>query len=332
MALGEFDLIRAYFEPLGQSARKDLPGRTLIGIGDDCAVLDTAGARLAVSVDTLVAGRHFLPDMSAADIAWRALHSNLSDLAGMGATPRWFTLALSMAQADPVWLEGFARGLGAAASGTGVELVGGDTVQGPLSVTIQVTGLLEGPALTRDAAQNGDDIWVSGVLGEAAAGLMLARQYGQRMPDFGADSDEARAWQRFARPVARNALGQDLARLAHACMDVSDGVAGDLLHILKASSKGAELWLPRVPVSPLLAAMGSTESALMALGWGDDYELLFTAAPEKRSQVATLAARHNLLLSRIGVITAGEGLSCLDAQGRLVPLEGGHQHFGGRDE
>jgi thiamine-monophosphate kinase len=310
--MGEFELIARFFDR-GPSRRCEL------GVGDDCAILraQSPGTTLAVATDMLVEGRHFLPEVDPASLGHKALAVNLSDLAAMGSRPLAFTLALALPRADERWLEGFSAGMFALADRFDCELIGGDTTRGPLNVCITVLGELPvGVALRRDRAEPGDDLWVSGELGGAA----LAVRLGQRA----AAAERAR----LDRPEPRVALGIALRHLARAAIDVSDGLVADLGHVCDRSRVGAEVDWVAVPRAPGLAGLPDGERAGLALAGGDDYELLFSAAPENRGPIEAIGARLGLPLTRIGRIVAGQGVSVLDARGRPLELtRGGFDHF-----
>lgn len=320
--VGEFELIRRYFQRQ-RPARADVP----LGIGDDCALLQpTPGQQLAVSTDMLVEGRHFLSTVDPAALGHKALAVNLSDLAAMGAEPLGFTLALALPQADEAWLAGFAHGLFELADAHGCELVGGDTTRGPLNLCITVLGQVPpGQALRRAAAQVGDDIYVSGQLGDARLALEVFR---------GAVALDAAAFgrvrARLERPTPRLALGLALRGVAHAAADVSDGLSGDLGHILRASGVGAQLHGEALlsTCSADLRGRGETPALAFALTGGDDYELVFTAPPHRRDAVAQAAAQVGVAVTRIGQIDAAPGLRLLDAQRQPVDLPGrAFDHF-----
>lgn len=324
MALGEFALIEQFFASLG-SARGDVR----LGVGDDGAVLrPVPGFDLIAVSDTLVEGVHF-PTGSAPDsIGHRALAVNLSDIAAMGATPAWALLALTLPQADADWLAGFARGFGALARRHGVSLVGGDTTRGALMISVQVLGMVPpGTELRRSGAQAGDEIWVSGSPGEASAGLARLATASALEP----------LSQRFLFPTPRLALGERLRGIASACIDISDGLAGDLAKLAAASGVRAELDAARLPVSSLLlGACGPVEARERLLGGGDDYELLFTVPPAKRDALevarATLDAVDAVQLTAIGMVRAAEarrvGRVELIESGRAVVLGAtGFDHF-----
>jgi thiamine-monophosphate kinase len=319
--MGEFELIERYF--------KRPPQRAQVGVGDDCAIwLPTPGQALAISSDMLVEGRHFLSTVDAAALGHKALAVNLSDLAACGAAPCAFTLALSLPHVDETWLSGFAQGLWALAEAHGCELIGGDTTRGPLTIAITVWGELPpGQALLRNAAQVGDDIYISGVVGQARMALEVFRDH-LRLPS---DAFE-RVRARMERPTPRVALGQALRRVAHAAIDLSDGLLGDLGHILKASGVGADIdtrWLAQAgdgdtawPAHcPDLAALPWAQTLACGLTGGDDYELLFTAAPAQGAAVLAAAQASATPVTRIGRITP-QGLRVLDPQGQAIDVSG----------
>jgi thiamine-monophosphate kinase len=292
----------------------------LVGIGDDCALLrPDAGLELAVTTDTLVEGRHFLPGADAEALGHKALAVNLSDLAAMGAAPRWATLALALPAADERWLAAFARGFFALAERYGVDLVGGDTTRSAL-LTINITALGEVPAgvaMYRAGARQGDDIWVSGELGGAA--LALAH------PEIAAVAG------RLHRPEPRVELGERLRGLAGAAIDVSDGLAGDLVHILERSQVGAVLEYASIPRPAEFEKFRGLERDCVLSG-GDDYELLFTAGAQQRREIEALARELKIPLTRIGAIrpnaAAGAAkLVVLDAAGKPMAHRGGFDHF-----
>ena len=289
-----------------------------MGIGDDCALLrPDAGLELALTTDMLVEGRHFLPDADPRALGHKALAVNLSDLAAMGAAPRWALLALGLPSADAAWLEPFSAGFFALAERYGVELVGGDTTRSPLR-TVAITAIGEVPAgvaLFRAGARPGDDIWVSGELGGAALALVH--------PQIAAASA------RLHRPEPRVELGERLRGLAHAAIDVSDGLTSDLGHILERSQVGAVVHYAQLPRASAFSAIGNQELEKdCALSGGDDYELAFTAAPARRAEIEALSAELELPLTRIGTIQAGEPrLVVLDARGRPMDYRRGYDHF-----
>jgi thiamine-monophosphate kinase len=319
--MGEFELIRRFFER-GPARRAEL------GIGDDCALLSLRAesangalsggatglgyASLAVSTDMLVAGRHFFDDVSPATLGHKALAVNLSDLAAMGAEPRAFMLALALPAADEQWLGGFSKGMFALADRFGCELIGGDTTKGPLNVCITIFGdCPSGAALRRDRAEPDDDLWVSGELG-AAAYAVRERLAGRELQP----NHPARV--RLEQPEPRVLLGLALRHLARAAIDLSDGLIGDLGHITERSRVGAEIDWSALPVAGELRSMPEAVRQAVVLGGGDDYELLFTAAPENRSAIEALAGRLELRLSRIGRIVVGAGVTVLDRRGKPI--------------
>jgi thiamine-monophosphate kinase len=322
--LSEFDLIKHYFTR--QRAQRP---NTVLGIGDDCALLaPSAGKLLAVSSDMLVEGRHFFAGAEPVALGHKCLAVNLSDLAAMGARPLGFTLALALPAADPAWLAGFSRGLFALADAFDCELVGGDTTKGPLNICITIFGeLAPGQALRRDAARPGDDIWISGTLGDAR--LALAGYLGE----VALDADRlAHAGARMHAPTPRVALGRLLAEggLAHAALDISDGLVGDLGHILSASKAGATLDLDRLPAGPVLAQQPLELRRRFAAAGGDDYELCFTAPVDKREAVLAAGAASHTPVTRVGRIEAAPGLRLIDGAGAPLDLAlRGWDHFGG---
>ncbi len=338
--MGEFDLIARYFkrntppalQPSAQPATDSIAFNTspiALGIGDDCALLTPApGQQLAISTDMLVEGRHFFPDVDPAALGHKALAVNLSDLAAMGAEPLAFTLALALPPeraADDAWMSAFAQGLFALADEHHCTLIGGDTTAGPLNICITVFGQVPtGQALRRDGARPGDDIWVSGTLGEARLALLALQGELTLLPDR-----LAALRQRLERPTPRVALGLALRGIATSAMDLSDGLAGDLGHILRASAVGAEL------DCAVLATLGpqwewpnvsgetspGTYALSHILSGGDDYELSFTASVAARSVLQAVAAELSLSLRRIGRIVNETGLWFTDASGRRQAVQ-----------
>ena len=321
--MGEFELIRRHFQHALH------PAGVALGNGDDCALLAPApGMHLAVSTDMLVEGRHFLSTVNPEALGHKALAVNLSDLAAMGAEPLAFTLALSLPRADDAWLAAFSRGLLGLADAHGCALVGGDTTGGPLNICITVFGQVpQQLALRRSAAQAGDDIYVSGQVGDARLALEVFRGTQHLSAD-----DFATVRQRMERPTPRIALGLALRGVAHAAADVSDGLLGDLGHILTASGVGADIhtrWIPdSIAVSPILASAGSHFYTEFALAGGDDYELVFTAPPQARAAVQAAAAQAGTGVTHIGTVSATTGLRVHDAQGRpLARMPASFDHF-----
>jgi thiamine-monophosphate kinase len=318
----EFDIIRRYFtRPVK---------RALLGVGDDCALIaPPQGMALAVSTDMLVEGRHFLAGADAAKLGHKSLAVNLSDLAAMGAAPRYATLALALPEADESWLAQFAHGFFALADSFGVELIGGDTTRGPRNISITVIGEVPADlALRRDGAKAGDDIWLSGCTGDAA--LALAHLDGRVQL---ADAALAHCLARLHLPVPCVALGLALRALATGAIDVSDGLVADLGHIGERSGVAMELRYADLPRSRALAACADARLAQECLlAGGDDYELVFSARRESRARVAAVAAELGLALTRVGNVSAGEpGLVTVhDAAGRAVQITSkGFDHFGG---
>lgn len=303
-----------------------------VGIGDDCAVLSVpAGQRLALSMDTLVAGRHFPHDAMADDIAYRAVAVAASDLAAMGATPLAATLALTLPSADQVWIKSFSQGLGAALRDCQLSLIGGDTTQGPLCISVQVHGLLPNEkSLLRSGAQIGDSIFVSGCLGDAAAALAL---FSQQLHTDTAGQEYLQ--QRFYRPQPRLALGQALLSVASSAIDISDGLLADLGHITARSGVAARIYSERLPLSRVLSAHPDRAQAFSwALAGGDDYELCFTVSPRHLSTLESVASQCNISLTAIGTILPASsgrpenGVECIGSDGKPVTIAvSGYQHF-----
>ena len=305
--LGEFDLIARYFtRPTRRAA---------LGVGDDCALwMPHSGQQLAISSDMLVEGRHFLSTVDPARLGHKALAVNLSDLAACGARPAAFTLALALPRADPVFLQGFSEGLWALADAHRCELIGGDTTQGPLNICITVFGeVAPGQALLRSGAQVGDDIYVSGTVGDARLALEVFRG---SLHVHGTEFNEVR--RAMETPEPRVVLGQALVGLAHSAVDVSDGLLGDLTHILNRSQVGARVNVDAVPRSGVLRRQPVAIQKLCTLAGGDDYELVFTAPSSAAPRLQTLARELNLPLTRIGHIEAQPGLRLVDEQGQAV--------------
>ena len=325
MALGEFDLIRKYFHrPAPMGSRP-----AVLGIGDDCALLQPApGLQWAVSSDMLVEGRHFLSTVRPERLGHKALAVNLSDLAACGARPVAFMLALALPRADEAFLAGFAQGLFDLADLHGITLVGGDTTAGPLNICITVMGEVPpGQALRRDGARAGDALWVShptgGGIGDARLALEVFR--GRHSLDAAGFEAVRRAME---QPQPRVALGLALRGLASAAIDVSDGLVGDLGHVLARSGVAAVIEVAQLPISPVLAAQPLAVQRQCALAGGDDYELLFTAPVGAQAAVLAAAAGAGVAVRCIGRIEAGSGLRLLDAQGQALALSlPGFDHF-----
>ena len=302
--MGEFELIRRFFASAPVR-------RARLGIGDDCALLADCppGECLAVSTDLLLAGRHFFDDVDPASLGWKSLAVNLSDLAAMGALPVGFTLALALPAVDETWLGAFAHGLLELAALHDCELLGGDTTRGPLAIGITIFGHVPpDQALRRDRGRAGDDLWVSGELGGAALAVR-ERLAGRAL----AGGHPARA--RLERPSPRVTLGRSLLGLAHAAIDLSDGLLGDLGHVCQRSGLGARIEWPLVPISDSLAALAQPDRMALALAGGDDYELLFSAPPTARETIARLGFDGAGGPVRIGCLTAESGIRILAADG-----------------
>ncbi|MES2742887.1 MAG: thiamine-phosphate kinase [Pseudomonadota bacterium] len=318
--LSEFDLIKQYFT-------RARPQRATLGIGDDCALLTPApGLQSAISSDMLVEGRHFFADADPVQLGHKCLAVNMSDLAAMGARPVGFTLALALPAADPAWLAGFSAGLFALADAFDCELIGGDTTKGPLTICITIFGeLAPGQALRRDAARAGDDIWISGTLGDARLALAGYRQELALAP-----AALAAAAARMHAPTPRVALGMALASagLARAAIDISDGLVGDLGHILRASGVGARLDLDALPPGPVLATRERDLRRRFCVAGGDDYELCFTAPAAERAAIPALAASVATAVTRVGAIEPEPGLRLCDGAGHTLDWQlAGFDHF-----
>lgn len=319
LAGSESDLIRNFFSSSCNSA-----GGVALGVGDDCALLELpAGKELAVTVDTLVAGIHYPESTAAHDVGHKALAVNLSDLAAMGAEPAWATLALTLPAVDEGWLRGFADGLFSLAEAYGVALVGGDTTRGPVTtITLQLLGLVpKGSALRRSGAREGDLIYVTGTLGDAALAMRLLQQ---------GEPVAAELRRPLDRPMPRVAQGMALREVASACIDISDGLLADLGHILEASGVGASLELARLPISKhyLVHADDLADRWAPASSGGDDYELCFTVPQERAGEMERSFAQRGWACSRIGVIEAQSGLRCFLPDGaKYTPHSTGYDHF-----
>ncbi len=316
MSLSEFDLIQRYFNRVTPNA--------ILGVGDDAALLKVSeGMELAVSTDMLVSGTHFFPDADPLLLGHKALAVNLSDMAAMGATPRWATLSLSLASIEEAWLEKFSHGFFSLAEQYQVDLIGGDTTRGPLNLCVTIMGEVpKAKALRRDGAKPGDNIWLSGTLGEAALALahlqgriVLTRQV------FAACASH------LHQPQPRVALGLALRGIATSAIDISDGLLADLGHILERSKVGAELNYPSIPKIHLNDQAGAILQRCVLAG-GDDYELCFTAPTEYRAEIEKISATLALPLTPIGRIIAGGDFSLRDADGSVMQIEDtGYDHF-----
>jgi thiamine-monophosphate kinase len=318
--VSEFDLINRYFKS-HTLQRKDV----LLGIGDDCAVLQPpAGKLLVMTADTLVSGVHFPVNTAAEDIGYKSLAVNLSDLAAMGAEPAWAILALTLPAADENWVQAFMRGFSVLAEEHGVQLIGGDTTSGPLSITIQLTGFVSpGQMLRRDAARAGDKIYVSGTLGDAALGL----RYSSGCVSSSVELSYCLA--RLNRPRPRVQLGRELLAVSKCGIDISDGLMADLGHIARASGCSAIIHANKLPLSDELKTFYSTavDWSVVATG-GDDYELCFTVPPTHAFVLESIAKKAQIKLSCIGDMQAGEGVHCLDDNEEKILFGApGYNHF-----
>lgn len=316
--MSEFSLIQKYFTRPTPSA--------VLGVGDDAALVRVgAGMELAISTDMLVSGTHFFPDANPFMLGHKALAVNISDMAAMGAQPRWATLAIALPSEDEAWLERFSAGFFALADEYHVELIGGDTTQGPLNLSVTILGEVpQGKALRRDGAQAGDEIWVSGKLGDAA--LALAHMQGKLKLDEASFTAIVPA---LHSPLPRIELGIALRGIAHSAIDISDGLLADLGHILERSGMAAEIQFDKLPVSDYLRQYVAHDLGKQcALAGGDVYELCFTAPADKHAQIENLSARLDLPLSCIGRIVAGSGCRVHAADGSVMTIkETGYDHF-----
>ncbi len=314
----EFNLIAKYFTRPVKIAT--------LGVGDDCALISvSAGCELAVTTDTLVSGAHFFADADPEKLGHKALAVNLSDLAAMGALPRYVTLALTLPTIDETWLAAFSRGFFLLADEWSVELIGGDTTRGPLSITVTAMGEVGvGQALRRDGAMDGDDIWVSGSLGAAALALMHMQGAIRLMPDVFEIAAE-----RLHKPVPRIALGRALVGVATSAIDISDGLVADLAHICERSALSAHVAWTEVPRSAQLQSVNVENQIASALAGGDDYELCFTAPESMRQELLRILADIMLPLTRIGSMQRGEPMVYVrDERGEEVKLaSSGFDHF-----
>jgi thiamine-monophosphate kinase len=316
--INEFDIIARYF------SREHHDPDIVLGVGDDAAVLAIDGL-MAVTVDTLVEGVHFPHGMAPHLLGYRLAAVNLSDLAAMGAEPRWATLALTIPAADELWLDGFSRGLFELANRFGVVLVGGDLTRGPLAVTLQLMGRVERASmLTRGGGNLGDDVYVTGTLGDSAAGIALIME----REDVVDGSAAAALKERFYKPMPRVAEGRALGMLASAAIDVSDGLLADLGHLCEASGCGAVIDVERLPLSAELLSLFPPQAALAhALAGGDDYELCFTAAPSRAQEIEAALDALGTTAQRIGQLVAGQEVVCRRDGEPYAPPARGYRHF-----
>jgi len=327
MPLTEFDIISRYFASINHLP-DDYSQFVDVGIGDDCAIINSvADKQLAISVDTVVEGVHFPEGAEPSLIAQRALSVAVSDLAAMGAKPLVFTLSITLPHSNSAWLEHFSLGLDEAAKTYRMRLIGGDTTQGPLSICVQVYGLLpKYRRLKRSGAQAGDLVFVSGALGDSALALDVFKGDYKVAPP-----EHEYLMSCFYQPIARVMLGESLLDVASSAIDVSDGLLADLTHVITASGVGAELYLSQLPLSDVMKSIAEPSRATnYAATGGDDYELCFTVAPDQREQIMEFADLFELPLTEVGRIIQGDQLLCLDAQGDVVELTAlGYQHFQG---
>ncbi len=322
MPLSEFEIIRRFFT--------HRPRRAVLGVGDDAAIVRARrGTDLVVSADMLVAGRHFFHDTDPALLGHKALAVNLSDMAAMGATPRWALLSVALPGVDARWLAAFMRGFMRLARRHGVDLVGGDTTRGPLNISVQIIGEVPaGRALRRDGARAGDDVWVSGLIGDAALALAARKR---RIPL--ARRERTRLEKKLHAPAPRVALGKGLRGIARSAIDVSDGLVADLGHICERSRLSARVRFDSIPASaPVKRNLHRAAARAALVSGGDDYELLFTAGRSQRGAIERLSRRLRLKLTRIGEITrrrgAGSLVTVLDAGRQPMPLgQTGYKHF-----
>ncbi len=315
----EFQLIRQIQRETTVSFSTGSDSGVKLGIGDDAAVLELpAGQHLVAATDTLNAGIHFPIETSAYDIGYKCLAVNLSDLAAMGAVPRWALLSLSLPEADPEWLRSFTAGFKSLAQVHGVTLVGGDTTSGPLSISLTALGFIEpGRQLTRSGARPGDLLVVSGTLGGAARALQLLLA--------GEPADERHL---LDRPQPRVKLGQALPGYASACIDISDGLLADLGHVLEASGCGARIEIKKLPQAASLAGLEDEARWNFQLSGGDDYELLFCLPPDHKALLETWSQQLDIRLSIIGVLEEDDGIRCFSPDGSLFDTQrAGFEHF-----
>ena len=319
----EFALIENYFSY--DTKRNDV----VLGVGDDCALLNPpSGKQLAVTVDTLVSGVHFPENTSAEDIAYKSIAVSLSDLAAMGAEPAWATLALTLPESNELWLRAFSGSFQQTLKDYGVQLIGGDTTQGPLSITVQLTGFVDAEkTMRRDTAKVGDKIYVTGHLGDAALGLNVLDVYD--LPD---PAIRKFSIKKLNRPVPRLEFAQKAVEFCSCAIDISDGLVADLGHILKASACGATVYFEELPTSRQFRAssvyLNNLDYQQMLLSGGDDYELCLVSSAENKASLFALAESMSLLLTEIGEINSSGQLSIVNASGELIELNSkGYEHF-----
>jgi thiamine-monophosphate kinase len=324
MSSPEFDLIQRFFTE--QSVRRS---DVVLGIGDDAALLSPpAGSSLVVSTDTLIAGVHFPVNTDAHAVGYKTLAVNLSDMAAMGAEPAWISLAISLPEKDDAWLAEFSRGLFALATEFGVQLIGGDTTRGPLCMSVQIIGFVpEGQALRRSGAQAGDGVFLTGTIGDAGLGLLLKQELKQASQQIVSDVSQ-RLIQRLEYPTPRISAGLALRGLATSAIDISDGLAADLGHVLTASAVGADIEIDRLPLSEAFLSLAAQGDWLRAISAGDDYELCFTAPMAQEAAILERLQAVDCPCVRIGEITARPGLHWYDAGHHEQPIRhAGFDHF-----
>mgnify|MGYP004468429697 FL=1 len=319
--MGEFDLIKRYF------SRKSLQNDVILSVGDDCAITSIpTGYQLAITTDTLVEGTHFLPSISPADLAYKSVAVNLSDLAAMGATPAWVSLALTLPEIKDEWLAEFSQSLFAILDRYGVSLIGGDTTKGPLSITLTAQGFLpENKGLFRHQAKVGDWIFVSGFLGDSAAGLDMLLKNSKIITE-----SDRYLMQRHLRPTPRVELGLALRAFSCCALDISDGLLADLEHILERSQVGAEIYIENLPLSRHLCTQyEQTQAEKFALTGGEDYELCFTVSEEKREEMENVLRSQGIKVTCIGqILPATSGLNLLkNGKKMALPTHIGFDHF-----
>lgn len=317
MTMNEFDIIKKYFQN-HTLKRPDV----IVGSGDDCAVLKVPpDHELVVSIDTMVEGTHFFPDVPADLLAHKILAVNLSDCAAMGAEPAWVTGAMTLPKVDEQWLALFSHSLFDMADQYGVQIVGGDLTHGQiLTISFQIHGFVpKGQALTRSGAKVGDGVYVTGTLGDAALGLDLLRE----------DKDNTdSAVTQFLTPIPRVNIGLALRGVANSCIDISDGLLGDLNHILHASKAGAKIAWTKIPLSPVLKTLSEPRAQQFSLTGGEDYELCFTAHEDQHQMIVEIAEKHAIAITRIGEVVAEKSLVVLDIDGQEIEIQQrGFVHF-----
>jgi thiamine-monophosphate kinase len=316
----EFNIIEKYFTRPSKNAD--------LGVGDDAALIQiSAGHQLAVSADMSVAGTHFLADCPAYFVGWKSLAVNISDMAAMGATPKWATLAIALPNIDEAWLAEFSRGFFACADAFGVSLIGGDTTRGPLNISVQIMGEVPiGKALRRDGAKVGDEIWVSGTLGAAALGL--AKLENKLIENFLSADEKQTCIDALQAPQPRVTLGFALQDIAHSAIDISDGLLADLGHILERSTLGANLYWEHIPHVHVSNGIDTARLQNLCLAGGDDYELCFTAPASQHDAILAIGKKNNLKLSAIGETTQEINLNLYDKNHQLIKLKNtGYVHF-----